>query len=106
MAYNIIRYLYRSTTVNFSVCFKHIIILGSRYVYDFNADTYGTHSLVIHHRYNETQNFACDIALVFLERPMRFSKNMKKGILASNAKWMNRREFNFTVTGWGWTKVR
>lgn len=82
-----------------------IQLLGTRFVYDFGSETYGVNSLVIHNKYNETRNFACDIALVFLERPITFTKNSKKGILVNNAKWMNAREMNFTATGWGWTKV-
>ncbi|KOB74739.1 Serine protease 1 [Operophtera brumata] len=80
-------------------------VLTAAHCFDYNQNVKEiVIQVVLHHKYNETLNFACDIAMVFLSRSIRFTKNSKKGILATDATWMSRGEKNFTVTGWGWTK--
>lgn len=60
---------------------------------------------VAHKDYNKAAPFACDIAVVFVDRPIRFSKKTSKAVLVNTAAWMSTKEKNFKATGWGWTKV-
>ncbi|CAB3250336.1 unnamed protein product [Arctia plantaginis] len=89
----------------FSTDMKQMIIqAGAKYTYDFNADRYRVRAFVIHEDYNKEQAFSCDIALVFVDTPIKLGPRAKKGILVNHKEWMNDKEENFIVTGWGYTK--
>ncbi|KAG6463104.1 hypothetical protein O3G_MSEX013671 [Manduca sexta] len=77
---------------------------GSRYVYDFNAKIYDVKTFVVHRKYNNTAQFANDIALLFVDGPIQLGNVAKKAILVNNDAWMSPKEKNFKVTGWGWTQ--
>lgn len=44
---------------------------------------------VAHKDYNKAAPFACDIAVVFVDRPIRFSKKTSKAVLVNTAAWMS-----------------
>ncbi|XP_038211453.1 trypsin V-B-like [Zerene cesonia] len=48
--------------------------------------------------------FACDIALIFVQKPIKFGKRSEKAILVNTKKWMNAYETHFVATGWGIVK--
>ncbi|XP_073942066.1 trypsin epsilon-like [Choristoneura fumiferana] len=78
--------------------------VGSRYTYDLAADRYNVWYYVAHEDYNKAAPFACDVAVIFVDRPIRFSEKTSKAVLVNTAAWMSTKETNFTATGWGWTK--
>ncbi|XP_063839198.1 trypsin alpha-3-like [Ostrinia nubilalis] len=80
-----------------------VIELESRYLYDFTAREYDVSSFVIHENYNKSAKFACDIALIFLKKRIKFGSKAKKGVLVNHKRWMNVKEEKFVATGWGWT---
>lgn len=82
----------------------NIYLSGAKYTYDFNADRYRVSAFVVHEEYNKEQAFSCDIALVFLQTPIKLGARAKKGILVNHKNWMNDKG-EFIVTGWGYTKV-
>lgn len=49
--------------------------------------------------------FACDIALLFLKKPIQFSKKVKKALLPNTSEWMRAGANHFHAIGWGWTSV-
>ncbi|KAM3964807.1 cationic trypsin-3-like [Aphomia sociella] len=79
------------------------VLVGSRYLYDFNAKSHDISSCVIHENYNLSTQFAYDIALLFLEKPIKFTDKAKKAIIVNHNRWMNVKEKKFIATGWGWT---
>ncbi|XP_061707980.1 trypsin epsilon-like [Cydia pomonella] len=76
---------------------------GARYIYDMSADSYKIWYIVEHEDYNKEAPFACDIALIFTRRPIRFNKKTQRAMIVQSNKWMNERERNFKATGWGFT---
>ncbi|XP_059046212.1 trypsin epsilon-like [Achroia grisella] len=80
-----------------------IVYVGSRYNYDFNAKAHDILSFVIHERYNQSTQFACDIALLFLQTPIKITNKSEKALIVTHNRWMNAKEKQFIVTGWGWT---
>ncbi|XP_026757108.2 trypsin epsilon-like [Galleria mellonella] len=80
-----------------------VVQVGSRYFYDFNAKSHDIFSFAIHERYNKSAQFACDIALLFLQTPIKFTNKSKKALIVTHNMWMNEKEKTFIATGWGWT---
>lgn len=60
---------------------------------------------VVHKKYNMSTMFACDIALLFLKKPIQFSKKVKKALLPNTSEWMRAGANHFHAIGWGWTSV-
>ncbi|PZC81123.1 hypothetical protein B5X24_HaOG200402 [Helicoverpa armigera] len=83
---------------------KMTVQVGSKYIYDFNAKKYDLSSYEVHEDYNKVIPFENDIAMLFVKKPIKFNKLAKKGILVNHNKWMNPKETEFIVTGWGWLK--
>lgn len=81
------------------------ILSGGRYVYDMDAKRYNVLRVLMHEDYKKEQIFACDIALVFPEKPIQFGTRAQRAILVNHNKWMDEREKNFTPIGWGYTQV-
>ncbi|CAB3250334.1 unnamed protein product [Arctia plantaginis] len=79
-------------------------IKRTNYVYDFTADRYKVLTFVMHEEYSDEEMFSCDIALVFPEKSIQFGTRTQRAILVNHGKWMNERQDNFTVTGWGYTQ--
>lgn len=86
----------------------HLCVLkftGSRFLYDHNASIYSVNRINSHEEYSKETPFSCDIALIFVNNPIDFSKRAQKADLIDNDRWMNKNEQGFTVTGWGVIKV-
>lgn len=88
------------------LCYKCVLkFTGSRFLYDHNASIHSVNRIDSHEEYNKEIPFACDIALIFLNKPIDYSKRAQKADVIDNDRWMNKKEQGFTVTGWGVIKV-
>ncbi|XP_063618186.1 trypsin delta-like [Cydia splendana] len=80
------------------------IHVGARYTYDSNAEVYDIWYFIIHEDYSKVMPFSCDIALIFVKQPIKFSVKTKKAVIANSDKWMVQGATHFSATGWGWIK--
>ncbi|XP_063376817.1 chymotrypsin-1-like [Cydia fagiglandana] len=80
------------------------IHVGARYTYDSNAEVYDIWYFIIHEDYSKVMPFSCDIALIFVKQPVKFSVKTKKAVIANSDKWMVQGATHFSATGWGWIK--
>ncbi|CAH0700410.1 unnamed protein product [Spodoptera exigua] len=81
-----------------------IVQVGSRHILDVNAKKYRLQWFLVHENYNKRIPFENDIAILFVEHPIQFSKVVKKAILVNHNRWMSASQTKFSVTGWGWQK--
>ncbi|CAK1602870.1 unnamed protein product [Parnassius mnemosyne] len=84
--------------------FDMVIEAGYRYMFDYEADVYEVKDFVIHKNYSQAMRFACDIAIIFVNRQFTFGSKVKKALLVTHSKWMKGTEKKFVVNGWGWIK--
>ncbi|KAI5634506.1 trypsin domain-containing protein [Phthorimaea operculella] len=77
------------------------IHVGGRHKYDSRSEVYYVQHLERHADYNKAMPFACDIAILFVETPFKFSPRVQKAVVVNTDRWMNKDSTNFTVTGWG-----
>lgn len=74
-------------------------------MYDVQAKMHNLQHFVVHEDYNKRIPFSNDIAILFVKKPIQFSKRAKKAILVDNNRWMSPKEKKFVVTGRGLTQV-
>uniref|UniRef100_A0A2H1W4S0 SFRICE_018771 n=1 Tax=Spodoptera frugiperda TaxID=7108 RepID=A0A2H1W4S0_SPOFR len=73
-------------------------------MYDVQAKMHNLQHFVVHEDYNKRIPFSNDIAILFVKKPIQFSKRAKKAILVDNNRWMSPKEKKFVVTGRGLTQ--